>query len=62
MNPFVKKLLHFDLPREDAEKLVAAGLRTPRLIKTADEKELKAALKTKAKADAVAARFERKKK
>lgn len=41
MNRVIVKLAHFGIEREDAEKLVACGLATPRQIKAASIKEIK---------------------
>lgn len=42
MNPQVKKLMHYEIREEVAEKLVAADLHTPRLIRYAPDSIIKA--------------------
>ena len=42
MNPQVKKLTHYGISEEVAERLVAAGLHTPRLIRFAPDSIIKA--------------------
>ena len=42
MNPQVEKLMHYGIEEKIAEKLVTAGLHTPRLIRYAPDSTIKA--------------------
>ena len=59
MDRVIVKLAHFGIGQEDAEKLVASGLKTPRLIKAASIKQIKECGLSDTKAKAVRAKVRR---
>jgi hypothetical protein len=59
MNRVIAKLAHFGIERDEAEKLVAHGLGTPRKIKAATIKEIKGCGLSDAKAKVVRAKVKR---
>ena len=59
MDRVIAKLAHFGIERDEAEKLVAHGLGTPRQIKAASIKDLKECGLSDAKAKVVRAKVKR---